>query len=314
VRPAIGHSTSRRALLQGIAGGVAGLCLAPVASVAFAGAGVVTTRVAPELTLLSGAGGNVLVLATDAGKVVVDSGAADSSGALLAALDALPGGTVGTLFNTHWHLDQVGSNEALGSAGATIIAHEKTRFRLSTGYYVPAEDRYEKALPAAGRPTQAFYTNESTTVGNCRIDYGYLLEAHTDGDIYVWFKDANVLAVGDVLAPQRDPVLDWFGGGWLGGRVDALARLLAISDRNTRFVPSFGPVVGRAGVQAEHDLMLKLFEHMIEHVRRGETAQDILAAGALEGLGRTFEDPNKFLYDTYKGFWAHHNALMPDIL
>jgi hypothetical protein len=79
-------------------------------------------------------------------------------------------------------------------------------------------------------------------------------------------------------------------------------------------VPSFGPVVGRAGVQAEHDLMLKLFEHMIEHVRRGETAQDILAAGALEGLGRTFEDPNKFLYDTYKGFWAHHNALMPDIL
>ncbi len=67
--------------------------------------------------MLSGAGGNVLVLATDAGKAVVDSGAAAFSEAVLAALDELPGGRVTTLFNTHWHLDQVGSNEALGQRG-----------------------------------------------------------------------------------------------------------------------------------------------------------------------------------------------------
>ena len=94
---------------------------------------MVATRVSPELTLLSGRGGNVLVLATEAGKAVVDSGAAAFSDAVLAALDELPGGRVAALFNTHWHLDQVGSNDALGSAGATIIAHEKTRLRLSTG-------------------------------------------------------------------------------------------------------------------------------------------------------------------------------------
>jgi cyclase len=301
-------------VLQGIAGGVAGLCVPPFASVGSAAEGVVRTQVAPELTLLSGAGGNVLVLSTEAGKAVVDSGAAAFSQAVLATLDELPGGRVVTLFNTHWHLDQVGSNDALGRAGATIIAHEKTRFRLSTGYYVPAEDRYEKALPAAARPTRTFYTSDTTTVGNRRIEYGYLIEAHTDGDIYVSFPDANVIAVGDVVSPQRDPVLDWFGGGWLGGRVDALARLLEVSDRNTRFVPSYGPPIGRADVQAERDAMLALFERMVEHVRLGESAQDILAAGVLDGLGRTFEDPYKFLYDVHKGFWAHHNKLMPDVV
>jgi glyoxylase-like metal-dependent hydrolase (beta-lactamase superfamily II) len=256
----------------------------------------------------------VLVLATEAGKVLVDSGAAAFSRAVLATLDELPGGRVATLFNTHWHLDQVGANDALGRAGATIIAHEKTRFRLGTGYYLPAEDRYEKPLPAAARPTQTFYTIDATTVGNRRIEYGYLLEAHTDGDIYVAFPDLNVIAVGDVVSPQRDPALDWFGGGWLGGRVDALVRLLEVSDRSTRFVPSYGPVIGRADVQAEHDLMLALFERMVERVRLGESAKDILAAGVLDGWGRTFEDPYKFLYDVHKGFWAHHNKLMPDVV
>jgi glyoxylase-like metal-dependent hydrolase (beta-lactamase superfamily II) len=301
-------------VLRGIAGGAAGLCAAPFANAGFAAERIVRTSVAPELTLLSGAGGNVLVLATEVGKAVVDSGAAEFGPDLLASLGELPGGPVTTLFNTHWHLEQVGLNEALGRAGATIVAHEKTRQRLTTGYYVPTEDRYEKALPAAGRPTKTFYTNDAASVGKRRIEYGYLLEAHTDGDIYVSFPDSNVIAVGDVVSPRRDPALDWFGGGWLGGRVDALARLLELGNRTTRFVPSYGPVIGRAEVEAEHGVMLKLFERMVEHVRLGESAKDILAAGVLDGLGRTFDEPYKFLYDVHKGFWAHHNKLMPDVL
>ena len=70
----------------------------------------------------------------------------------------------------------------------------------------------------------------------------------------------------------------------------------------------------RADVQAEHDLMLKLFELMVEHVRLGESSEDIFETGVLDGLGRNFEDPSKFLYDVHKGFWAHHNKLMPDIV
>ena len=306
--------SKRRAVLRGLAGGFVGLCVPSFATETFAAGAVDVAPVAPNLTLLSGAGGNIVVLATEAGKVVVDSGAAALRDAVLATLDELPGGPVAALFNTHWHLDQVGANEALGAAGATIIAHAKTRSRLSTGYYVPTEDRYERPLAATGRPSKTFHTSDATAVGGQPIEYGYLLEAHTDGDIYVHFRDLNVVAVGDAVSPLRDPAVDWFGGGWLGGRLDSLARLLALGDARTRFVPSYGPVVGRAEVQAEHDMLLKLFDLMVVHVRLGESAADMLAAGVLNELGRTFADPGKFLYDVHKGFWAHHNTLTHDIV
>ena len=304
----------RRAVLRGVAAGFATLSLGAVARRVRAADALAATPVASGLTLLTGAGGNILVLATDAGKVLVDGGAAAFSDQVRRALDALQGGPVAALFDTHWHLDQVGSNEALGAAGATIYAHAKTRQRLGTGYYLRDEDRYEPPLAAAGRPTKTFHTDGTATVGNRRIDYGYLLEAHTDGDIYVFFPDVNVVAVGGALSPRSDPEFDWFGGGWLGGRLDALARLLALGDKETRFVPSVGPVVGRVQVQAELDTMAKLFDRMVEHVRLGETAADMQKAGVLDGLGRTFEDPAKLLYDLHKGFWAHHNTLTHDIV
>jgi glyoxylase-like metal-dependent hydrolase (beta-lactamase superfamily II) len=296
--------------LRGIAGGVAALTLGR----AHAADALTTATVVPGVTLLGGAGGNILVVTTAAGQVVVDSGVAAARDSVIAALGDLPGGRVAALFNTHWHLDQVGANAALGEQGATIYAHAKTRQRLSNGYYVPNEDRYEAPLAAPGRPTQSFHTESSATIGNRRVDYGYLLEAHTDGDIYVHFPDANVVAVGDAVAVERDPELDWFGGGWLGGRIDSLEKLLTLGDANTRFVPSYGAVVGRPALEAEHKMQVELFGRMVEHVRRGETAADMLEAGVLDGLGRTFADPAKLLYDLHKGFWAHHNALMHDIV
>jgi glyoxylase-like metal-dependent hydrolase (beta-lactamase superfamily II) len=141
-----------------------------------------------------------------------------------------------------------------------------------------------------------------------------LIEAHTDGDIYVRFPDVNIIAVGDVVSPERDPVLDWFGGGWLGGRVDGLAKLLSLGDANTRYIPSYGPVMARKEVQAEHDLMFAIFDRMVVSLRLGQTADDMLKAGLLDGLPRKFEDPARFLYDAHKGFWAHHNKLMNDIV
>lgn len=304
----------RRTVLRGLAVGGAWAALSPWMSPARAQGAIEATTIGTGLTLLEGGGGNVLVLTAGNDRVLVDSGAAAHANAVHVAVADLPGNRVAAVFNTHWHLDQVGGNAVFGEAGATIYAHEKTRQRLSAGYYVPSEDRYEAPLPAAAQPTETFYGNESTRIGDALIEYGYLVCAHTDGDIYVAFPELNVIAAGDVLSPARDPVFDWFGGGWLGGRVDALAQLLERSDAGTRFVPAYGPVLGRAEAQAEYDLMLELFERMVEHVRLGESAEDMLEIGVLDGLARTFDNPYKLLYDMHKGFWAHHNKLMPDIV
>lgn len=304
------NMTNRRIVLQGIAGAA----ILPWPRFAGAAGGLTVSQLAGELALIEGAGGNILVLETGDGRVLIDTGAAAAREAVLATLDELSEEPVTAVFNTHWHLDQVGSNETFGEPGATIFAHEKTRQRLTAGYYLPTEDRYEPPLPDAALPTQTVFTEGTSSIGGQRIEYGYMILAHTDGDLYVAFPDLNVIAVGDVVSQVRDPVFDWFGGGWLGGRVDSLARLLELSDADTRFVPSYGPVIGRPELQAEHDLMLELFDRMVEHVRLGETAEDMLTTGVLDGLDRTFDDPFKLLYDMHKGFWAHHNKLMPDIV
>ena len=79
--------------------------------------------------------------------------------------------------------------------------------------------------------------------------------AHTSGDIYVLFKTSNVLAVGDVASPLRDPALDCFTGAWIGGRVDAMDILLKLANEQTKIVPAYGPVMTRAEFKAERDMM-----------------------------------------------------------
>jgi glyoxylase-like metal-dependent hydrolase (beta-lactamase superfamily II) len=185
---------------------------------------------------------------------------------------------------------------------------------MATPTWVPSEDRYRAARPAEAHPTRTFYTGESLMVDGERIECGYLIEAHTSGDIYVFFRNSNVLAVGDVLSPATDPELDWFTGAWLGGRVDALERLLTLSDDRTRFVPGYGPVMSRQDLQAERDVMKALYDRVVERVRQGDSAQDMLAAGIMAGLARTWKDPRKFLSDVHKGLWAHHNKLSADVV
>jgi len=304
---------ARRDLLRLAAGAAVAGAIAPWRATRAAG-GLEVTDLRGGLRLIAGAGGNIVVLGTGEGQVVVDSGSEDSANAVAATLAELPGGAVHTLVNTHWHPAQTGGNVALGSAGAAILAHEKTRQRLTTGYYLRDEERYRAPLAAAGRPAQSFHTNGAMVVGGSTVEYGYLIQAHTDGDCYVRFADADVIAAGDVLSPARDPVFDWFGGGWLGGRVDSIALLLELGSESTIYVPSHGPAMSRAEVAAEHDLMLQFFELMVEHVRLGESAEDMFELGLLDQLDREFDDDFRLLYDTHKGFWAHHNKLMPDIV
>jgi len=150
--------------------------------------------------------------------------------------------------------------------------------------------------------------------GTEQIDYGYLTLAHTNGDIYVFFKTSNVLAVGDVASPLRDPALDWFTGAWIGGRVDAMDTLLALSNEQTRIVPAYGPVMTRAEFKAERDMMEEVRARLFKQVREGDGPKDMLEEGVLKGLPRTWKDPDKFLYDACKGLWAHEDKLAPNVV
>lgn len=266
---------------------------------------VFAQRLTDKVTVLNGGGANVVAFSGDDGLVLVDSGAPKSF--------AAPA-EVQILFNSHYHLDQTGNNEVLAIAGAKIIAHERTRQWMSNDYWVPAEDRYEKARAKSAWPTEVFETTGSLKAGDEQIDYGYLELAHTSGDIYVHFRNANVLAVGDVASPVRDPALDYFTGAWIGGRVDAMDLVLKLPNDQTKIVPAYGPIMTRAEFQAERDVMEQVRKRLFDQVREGEGPKDMLAQGLLNGLPRTWKHPYKFLYDAAKGLWAHHDKIDHDVV
>ena len=324
----------RRTLLQGAFGGLVGMSLVPLARAAVPAAtasgtspasGVATaptTAIAPTLTRLndklavvSGVRDNVVALSSGDGLLLVDSGSPGATSTLLTQLRQLPGGgQVKTLINTHYHADQTGGNEVFGKAGATIIAHAKTKEWLATQHYNPQEDHYEGGQPKAAWPTQVFYSTGALTAGSEHLEYGHLVSAHTEGDCYVYFRDSNVLAVGHVASPVSDPELDWFAGGWLGGRLDALTLLYKLADDKTRIVPAFGPVISRSELQAEHDLLQTVYTRMTDDLRNGFSAQDMLDAGVLNGLARTWTDPKKFVFDVFKGLWGYQDTIAPNIV
>jgi cyclase len=302
----------RRQLLTGVVSGLLGSLVLPRRTTAQQ-AGLVPLN--DRLSLLTSGGTNVLVLTSADGLVLVDSGAPELADPLMASLRQLPpSGRVRTLFNTHWHLGNTGANDVLRQDGATLIAHENARLWMAIPTWIPAEDRYRAPRPKTAHPTQTFRVDGSMSAAGERIDYGYLIEAHTSGDIYVFFRDSNVLAVGDVASPERDPELDYFTGAWLGGRLDAMDRLLALSDDKTRIVPGYGPVMSRAELRTERDMIQTIYDRAVDRIRQSDGAEDMLEAGVLNGLARTWKDPQRFLYDVQKGLWAHHNKLAPNVV
>jgi cyclase len=310
----MGTPVDRRQVLKGAIAGVFTAWVSPRMLTAQPAAGGVR-RLTDKLAVVDGGGSNIVAFSAGDGLVVVDSGAPKSGDQVMAALkDLAPGSKVQTLFNTHYHAEQTGNNEMFGAAGAKIIAHERTLQWMSSDYWIPDQDRYEKARPKAARPTETFLTTGSLKAGGEQVDYGYLLLAHTSGDIYVSFKNSNVIAVGDVASPLRDPALDYFTGGWIGGRVDAMDTILKLSNEQTRIVPAYGPVMTRAEFKAERDLMEEVRARLFKQVREGDGPKDMLEGGVLNGLPRTWKDPYKFLYDAAKGLWAHHDKLDPNVV
>ena len=301
---------NRRELLKGaVAGAVA--AYAP----RLLKAQLSVNKLAGNLAVIDAGGSNVTAFSTGESFALVDSGASGSGDAVMAALKSLaPNGKVQTLFNTHYHLDQTANNEQFAAQGAKIVAQMRTREWMRVDYWDPSEQRYIKARPEAALPTETFRDQGSMKAGDEAIAYGYLLMAHTSGDLYVHFKGANVIAVGDVASPLRDPEFDWFTGAWVGGRVDSMDLLLNIGNDQTRFVPAYGPVMTKAQLKAERDLMEEVRQRIFDHVRAGEGPQDMLANGTLDGLPRKWKDPLKFLYAAAKGAWAYEDKLGENVV
>ena len=306
---------TRRQILKAAIGGAAGLVLgAPVrglaVSAAQAASGTAATQqLSDDLFVVTLPGeANVIAHTTRGGVLLVDGGSAAASDALMKAVTALPGGgPVDTIFNTHWHLEQTGSNEVLGKAGKTIIAQENTKLWLTTDVTWSWNGKHFKRLPKIAQPNKTFYTTGKLESG---IEYGYIPDAaHTDGDLYVYFPQQNVLAVGDVVSGQGWPVVDWQTGGWIGGIVGGLQRLQSLVKDDTRIVPGRGPVMGLAELKKQADMYGAIYDRLTTLLNKGRGPTEAVAARPTKEFDAQMGNPDEFVRRAFESLWAY---LSPD--
>jgi cyclase len=312
---------TRRRLLKAALGSAAGIALGVPARLlatapAQAGSRAVTpVRLSDDLFVLTMPGEANVVAQTGAnGVVLVDGGSRASSEALLAAVAGLPGGgPVRTLFNTHWHPEQTGSNERLGSAGAAIIAHENTRLWLTTDVTWPWSGQRFTRLTKVAQPNKTIRL-ASATLGSAGdvdgIRYGHIPDAaHTDGDLYVYFPKQNVLAVGDVMSGQGWPVVDWVTGGWIGGIVGGLQRLQTLANEDTRIVPARGPVLGLADLKKQSEMYAAIYDRLTQLLNKGRSPGEAVEARPTKEFDAQMGNPDEFVRRSFESLWAY---LSPD--
>jgi glyoxylase-like metal-dependent hydrolase (beta-lactamase superfamily II) len=194
-------------------------------------AALVVEPLAKGLFVVRGGGGNVTVLETSEGVLLVDGGSPERSADVLQLVKARTGAAkIHTLFNTHWHWDQTGSNRTLGPAGTRIIAHQNTKLWLGTEVFSKWQNRLYPPLPRDARPNQTFYSTGSIIFAGEHIDYGYMPQAHTDGDLYVFFRDSNVIVAGDVVSVGAYPIIDYSTNGWIGGLLEGTKTLIGLAN------------------------------------------------------------------------------------
>jgi cyclase len=268
------------------------------------------TRLADDLVLFSGAGGNVVTLGNGADLLMVDTGSAEHTAALLNAVEKATGTRrVATAFNTHWHWDHTGGNEVLTKSGTSIRAHAFTRQWLMTSIFVPWQDRLYPRRPAAAVPSVGFYGDGKLHHAGQEVVYGHLWQAHTDGDIYLHFPKQNVLVVGDLLSVGRYPVLDYTTGGWIGGMADANRKLLSLCNDQTRIVPGTGPVQTKADLQAHSDMLAAVRPLLVKGIKAGGNGDDFIQQQLTKDFDAQWGDPTLFLQNAYLGLWAHAREL-----
>lgn len=302
----------RRDVLQGIAGAAGSLWL-PGAfgdeDVDLA-APLTVSRLNERVAVIAGAGGNIVAVRGSGGLAAVDGGVAPRAGEVRRLVLRETGAPrIDVLFNTHWHPAHTGLNAVAGEAGAKIVAHENTRLWLGTVFQRPWDAEPFRPLPAPARPNDTFYTTGSLAFGDQPIEYGYLLQSHTDGDIYVHFPEEKVLTTGGIVSSNGWPLVDWWTGGWILGLVDGLDVLIDVASDDTTIVPGSGPTISRADLVAQREMYLAIYDRLIEMFYEARSPAEAVEAKPTAEFHPEWGDPSLFVTRAFQSIWYQ---LTPD--
>ncbi|HKC38309.1 MAG TPA: MBL fold metallo-hydrolase [Gemmatimonadales bacterium] len=259
---------------------VVALALGPVALAAqnFDTVQVRTVKAGDGVYMLQGLGGNIGVSSGPDGVILVDDQYAPLTEKIRAALAGLNPGPIRFILNTHWHFDHTGGNENFGKGGVVIVAHENVRRRMSAEQFMTSFPNVVPASPSGALPVVTFTDAVTFYYNGDSISAFHVPPAHTDGDVIVWFRHANVIHMGDTFFNGRYPLVDLASGGSSDGFIVAADRVLALSDANTKIIPGHGPLGDRVALQAFRTMMTTVRDRIKQAIAAGRTLDQVKAA------------------------------------
>ncbi len=239
------------------------------------------TDLGQGIYMLVGRGGNLGVSTGADGVFVIDDQFAQFAPAIIEEIGTLSDGPIRFVANTHYHGDHTGGNEAMRDTGASIVAHDNVRVRMST----PQENKlWDRTTPATGEkawPTITFSETMTFHFNGQTIDVVHVPKAHTDGDSIIYFREADVLHMGDNFFNGMFPYIDVDGGGNVAGMIAALDRGLELGGANTKIIPGHGPLSKPSDMKAARDRLADIQARVKKGIDSGQTMQQMIDAKIL---------------------------------
>jgi glyoxylase-like metal-dependent hydrolase (beta-lactamase superfamily II) len=258
-----------------------------------------------NVSLISGSGGNVLLLAGADGKLVVDSGLATSRPQMSTALKSISTKPLRFLINTHWHFDHTDGNEWMHATGAKIFAHEKTLARMQHKQVIPEFEGVFPPSPTGALPTVTFERTQNLEAYGQKINLVRYTPAHTDTDISVFLAEADVLHTGDSFFNGIYPFIDYSSGGSIDGMIAACRESLALAGPSTIVVCGHGPAGSRGDILAFEEMLVDVRNSVATSKKAGISLQEAIArkptASYDKKWGGGFISPDLFTSLVYRG-------------
>ncbi len=241
-------------------------------------------EVAPGVYMLQGRGGNIGVSVGEDGIFLVDDQFAPLTDKIVAAIREHSDRSIRFVINTHWHGDHTGGNENMGNAGATIVAHDNVRERMSVEQVMEVFERTIPPSPKGALPVITFAESVTFHLNAVELHAFHVEHAHTDGDAIIVFRSDNTVHMGYIYFNGRYPFIDIGSGGSVDGVIAAAGKVLEMVDAETKIIPGHGPLSNKAELEAYRDMLIGVRDRVQAEIDAGKSEDEVVTANPTEAF------------------------------